>query len=222
MAVNYKVAADIHDINFDKPQPSDVFIVDANVWYWMTYSRASLRINTPAPYQTRLYPEYINQALAVGAKIYRSAHALVELTSIVEVAEAEIYRKQTNLQTFSVKEFRHSSASVVKVYKDEISSIWAQIKTMGSDLEQTLNDDLCDRFCQEHALQTLDGYDILISVLAKSHGLTRIITDDGDFSTIPGLIIHTANARVLSAAQRRGRMIANRPAFEAGAAESII
>lgn len=42
MAVNYVIAADIIDVRVDTPKPEDVFLVDSNVWYWMTYTKASL------------------------------------------------------------------------------------------------------------------------------------------------------------------------------------
>lgn len=44
MAVNYIVQADVIDITVDSPQKGDIFLVDTNVWYWLTYPPASLSI----------------------------------------------------------------------------------------------------------------------------------------------------------------------------------
>ncbi len=55
MAVNYTVRADVVDIKVDSPQQGDIFFVDTNVWYWLTYPPASLSAN---PYQLG-YSNYI-------------------------------------------------------------------------------------------------------------------------------------------------------------------
>lgn len=36
MAINYNVQADVIDIQRDQPQKTDTFLVDSNVWYWLT------------------------------------------------------------------------------------------------------------------------------------------------------------------------------------------
>lgn len=36
MSVNYTIRADVVDIRQDHPKPDDVFLVDTNVWYWLT------------------------------------------------------------------------------------------------------------------------------------------------------------------------------------------
>ena len=41
MAVNYNIQANVVDIRKDLPKSNDVFLVDTNVWYWITYTRAS-------------------------------------------------------------------------------------------------------------------------------------------------------------------------------------
>lgn len=37
MAVNYTVRAAVVDIRQDTPKREDAFLVDTNVWYWLTY-----------------------------------------------------------------------------------------------------------------------------------------------------------------------------------------
>jgi hypothetical protein len=41
MPVNYTVQADVVDITTDSPQKGDIFLVDTNIWYWLTYPQAS-------------------------------------------------------------------------------------------------------------------------------------------------------------------------------------
>ena len=39
MAANIVIRADVVDISKDTPRNNENFLVDTNVWYWMTYSK---------------------------------------------------------------------------------------------------------------------------------------------------------------------------------------
>jgi hypothetical protein len=41
MPVKYSIQANVIDITTDVPKASDKFLVDTNVWYWLTYPAAS-------------------------------------------------------------------------------------------------------------------------------------------------------------------------------------
>ena len=49
MAINLTVQATVVDIRSDTPKPYDTFLVDSNVWYWLTYIRALLRMTVISP-----------------------------------------------------------------------------------------------------------------------------------------------------------------------------
>ncbi len=55
MTVNYTVKADVIDIMTDSPQKGDIFLVDTNIWYWLTYPQASSSLTA---YQST-YSNYI-------------------------------------------------------------------------------------------------------------------------------------------------------------------
>ena len=67
MAIQYNIKAQVVDIRKDSPRKEDAFLVDTNVWFWMTYTRASHSERPPSQYQTDLYPNYTNESLAIGA-----------------------------------------------------------------------------------------------------------------------------------------------------------
>jgi hypothetical protein len=58
-------------------------------------------------------------------------------------------------------------------------------------------------------LQTeqVDGYDLFILESMRSNGVVQVITDDGDFATVPGIQVFTANRNVIHAARTQGRLI---------------
>lgn len=131
MAINYTIEATVIDITHDTPKTEDIFLVDTNVWYWMTYTRASQRIKPPLQYQTNIYPTYTNSALAVGAKIYQSGLSLSELAHLIEKAEFEIYAIANPTvfpfpKTFN-KNYRHSFPSERSQVVSEIQAAWGQV-----------------------------------------------------------------------------------------------
>ena len=55
--------------------------------------------------------------------------------------------------------------------------------------------------------QKVDGYDLFILELMFRHNILQIITDDGDFATIPGIKVFTSNRRVINAAQQQEKIL---------------
>jgi hypothetical protein len=91
MAVNYTIRADVVDIRQDTPKPSDAFLIDTNVWYWLTYTRARLADRPPLRYQINDYPAYIGKARSAKAQLYRCGLSLAELAHLIEKTEREIF-----------------------------------------------------------------------------------------------------------------------------------
>jgi hypothetical protein len=55
--------------------------------------------------------------------------------------------------------------------------------------------------------EKVDGYDLFILESMKNNGVVQVITDDGDFSTVPGIQIFTANRNVIAAARHQGKLL---------------
>lgn len=210
MAVNYVVRASVVDIRSDVPDCKMSYVVDTNAWYWQTYSRASLFSDPPHEHQTRYYPNYIEKVLDSGGTLYSSVHNLIELSSQIERVEAEIYRQKCGIPKLSVKEFRHQNDAVRSIYRSEIDSVWSQVSSMSEQIEQAMNAELVGCVAGMFQSDRLDAYDILILLSAKSINTMNIISDDGDFSTVDGVTLYTANSRVIDAARNSGRLLNRR------------
>jgi len=104
MAINYTIQANVVDITADAPKSADVFLVDTNVWYWMTYSNAT----TFVPSQLSDYPGYINKALGENSKIHHTGLSLAELSHLIEKTEREIYER--TVCAIKTKEYRHNKS----------------------------------------------------------------------------------------------------------------
>jgi hypothetical protein len=102
MAVNYTVRAKVIDIRRNNPKQKEAFLVDSNVWYWMTYTKASSSaLAYPAlPYQTTRYPSYISKALSAKSQLYHCGLSLNELSHIIEGTERDIFKRSTPTKKF--------------------------------------------------------------------------------------------------------------------------
>jgi hypothetical protein len=54
--------------------------------------------------------------------------------------------------------------------------------------------------------QALDGYDLFILEAMWQHSIVDVITDDGDYATVQGIQVFTANRNVIAAARNQGKL----------------
>jgi len=204
MKVAYDIQADIVDIRFDKPKHQDSFFVDTNVWYWLTYSQASV---TARSSQVHAYPEYFKRIRSVSSQLFRCDLSLAELAHIIENTEYDIYCDvhKKNPKTYPKKEFRHSSVAGRLDVTQEIESALMQVRQFSSSIPLTIDDVAVTTFLTNLKANKLDGYDLFyLDILRKNRLL--ILTDDGDFATVPGITVFTANLAVIDAARDSGKL----------------
>lgn len=211
MTINYTIQAEVVDITVDTPKAKDIFLVDTNVWYWMTYSRASQSARPPAYYQISNYPNYTNLALGAGAQIFQSGLSLAELAHLIEKAEYEIF-VQANPAIFSDpskfdKNFRHDRENERRQVVSEIKAAWAQVTSLSEPLTVTIDSQMTDMALEQLQTEKVDGYDLFILESMRSHGIVQVITDDGDFASVPGIQVFTANRNVIQAACAQRRLL---------------
>jgi len=205
MAVNYVIVADVIDIRVDSPKPEDVFLVDSNVWYWMTYTRASLVMEPWTLSRVRDYPGFVNKAIATSAKLYRCALSFSELAHTIEKSEREIFEKTSG--PIRTKEYRHNEPKERLNVVSEVQAAWGQVKTMALSLDVTINDTITDAALKRFEKECVDGYDLFLLETMSNQKVIQIITDDGGFATVAGIRVFTANQNVIAAAQKQGKFI---------------
>jgi hypothetical protein len=203
MAVNYTIRANVVDIRKDSPTEKDVFLVDTNVWYWMTYSKAS---QTAKPYQINDYPAYIDKALASKSQLCKCGLSLEELSHRIEKTEFDIFAL-TQSSSLWPKEYRHNYPTERLNVVTEIQAAWGQVKSMAKAVDVTIDTDSTDRALLRMADEPLDGYDLFILEAISQAGIFNVITDDGDYATIPGIQLFTANINVIKTARNQGKLI---------------
>lgn len=207
MAVNYSIHAEVVDIRNDTPAEGDIFLVDTNVWYWLAYSRADLADARPKAYQTNDYPAYIAKALSSKSKLCRCGLSLAELAHLIEKTELEIYARATGFDKTRKKEFRHNYNSQRANVVAEIQTAWSQVNTMAQTLDLQIDEHVTNAALSRLSTQPLDGYDLFILEAIAKAGVVKVVTDDGDFVTVPGIQLFTANPNVIRTAQSQGKPI---------------
>lgn len=206
MPVNYTVQADVIDIMTDSPQKGDIFLVDTNVWYWLTYPPASL---SSTAYQS-IYSNYITDTFTAGATLCCSGLSLAELAHIIETEEHKLspygsttgpdYRKRA-------KEYRHNYPPQRARVVSKVQVAWNQVEGLSVQIDLKLDKATVDAAVARFRTQCLDGYDLFILESMKQESLTKIITDDGDYVNVPGIQMFTANPGVIKAARKEGKLI---------------
>jgi predicted nucleic acid-binding protein len=198
MPINYSIQADVVDITVDAPTADDMFLVDTNVWYWMTYPKATSYV----PNQLSEYPDYLNKALNANAKIHHSGLSLAELAHLIEKTEREIYER-TIRAAIKTKEYRHNHPAERSRVTLEIQAAWGQVTSLSpaGPLAITVDAAATTAALNRCHADKVDGYDLFVLESMKNHGVVQVITDDGDFATVQGIHVFTANRNIIHAAK---------------------
>lgn len=206
MAIAYAVVAEVVDITADTPRSDDVFLVDTNVWFWTTYSRAALAPAPPPHHKTKHYPEFLRRAMGVDAELLRCDLSVGELAHLIEKTEYDIFCQQT-AYSGRPKDFRHTEAAARTRVVAEIQAAWGQVEQMSADVVFQVDAALGAAVLKQCAAACIDGYDAMMLYAAAQSGIRQVVSDDSDLCTVPGIQLFTANRNVVQAAQGAGRLI---------------
>ena len=89
---------------------------------------------------------------------------------------------------------------------NEIRIAWNTVESIGALIPITIDQTVIDASLINLDTLSLDGYDIFILEAMKLSGINSILTDDGDFSTVQGITLFTANNSVITAAKTQNKL----------------
>jgi hypothetical protein len=204
MSPNYNIQAEVVDIRSDIPKQDDLFLVDSNVWYWYSYTNASNPgLAYPAlKYQITYYPSYLGQAFASESLLLYCGLSLAELAHRIENIEKQLFSSALDLKTY-----RHNYPTERTKVVSEVNAAWSQVKSIAACTEIKIDENTTNASLNRFQTQLLDGYDLLILEAMDKAGVTQIITDDGDYLTVPGIKVFTANRGAIAAAKKHGKLL---------------
>ncbi len=201
----YRVVADIIDIRADTPSKGEDFAVDTNVWLWMTYTNIQYVNYSPMPYQIKEYPDYLCKIFANEASLYKCELSFAELAHRIEAVEREIYEGAKG--QIGSKAYRHNYPDLRNDLLEEINGAWLSVNSYASSLPLTVDCAFTDSAIDQMRQKLVDGYDLFILHSMREAGLDKLITDDGDFATVPGIRVFTANKNVIEAARKQAKLV---------------
>ncbi|AUT01649.1 hypothetical protein CLI64_15340 [Nostoc sp. CENA543] len=201
MPINYTVQAEVVDIRSDAPKNDDIFLVDTNAWYWYTYTNASI---SSSPYQITEYPSYIAKAISANSLLLYCGLSLAELAHRIEQTEKQIFNPNPR---FSSKDYRHNYPTERAKVVAEVQAAWSQVISSAVCTDVLVSEETSNAALTRFQTQLLDGYDLLILEAMDKAGVTQIITDDGDYLTVPGIKVFTSNRNAIAAATSQGKLL---------------
>jgi len=199
MSIKYTVQAEVVDIRSDSPTKEDIFLVDTNAWYWYTYTNASI---SSRPYQINDYPSYIAKTISAKSLLLYCGLSLAELAHNIEQVERNIFSP-----ALTAKKYRHNFPIERAKVVAEVQAAWSQVTLIAVCTDILVSEDTSNAALTRFQTQLLDGYDLLILEAMEKAGIKQIITDDGDYVTVPGIKIFTANAGAVAAATSQGKLV---------------
>ena len=202
---NYAVNAAVVDVRRDTPGPGDKFLIDTNILYWVTYTKASTAGRPPKARKVTSYSSYLERAVTAGSSMYVCGLSLAELAHRIEAVEYELFVRARGGSTLK-KEFRHNFPKERREVAAEISAAWGQVKSLAKVAAFMLNDRTVDQALASLHTQALDGYDAFLKGNMDMASVRELVTDDGDFLTVPGITVFTCNPSALDAARQQGRL----------------
>ncbi|MGH8055965.1 MAG: hypothetical protein ACREOH_01820, partial [Candidatus Entotheonellia bacterium] len=88
----------------------------------------------------------------------------------------------------------------------EIESAWNIAKRLAEPIDILINENSSDAALNRLKVQPLDGYDLFVIEGLIKANILQIITDDGDFATVPDLKLFTANRNAINSARAQGKL----------------
>ena len=196
------VRAQVVDIRADSPKETDVFLVDTNAWLWLYYPRASVALTATQDQ----YPNYLKQAFVAKFTIHCCSLTFSEFAHNIEKTEREIYAGKAG-KPIGPKDFRENYPNQRLKVVTQIKDMWADVSSVSKILDMSLDDAFMQSALTLFPSVGLDGYDLFMAETALKTGVKQVLTDDGDFCTVSGLVVFTANPKVIQAAQAAKRLI---------------
>lgn len=212
------VRATVVDLQSAAAPIADAYLVDTNFLYFCYYQRHSQHEDlggSPAPYQTRAYPDYEKRVRTGGRRLAVTRSIVVEFLHRIETAELAVLHavldpnavgREPGLPLKALREKGHLAGRLgdvreqVQTHLDVLTACF----TLLPDPPWVTTFVECLR--GEWARALIDATDAAFISEARAVGIADIISDDAELSTVPDIRLYTANRTAIRAARQAGRL----------------
>jgi hypothetical protein len=144
----------------------------------------------------------VNTAYITGSRLLYSGLSLAELAHQIEEEERKFFNP-----TLKPKIYRHNYPSERNKVVHEVQTAWSTVTSIADCVEILVDENTTNKSLIRFQTQLLDGYDLLILEAMNKVGVKKIITDDGDYLTVPGIQVFTANNNFINTARNQGKLL---------------
>ncbi len=89
----------------------------------------------------------------------------------------------------------------------EIQLAWAKVTKTARPVAISTTETTTATVLTNLASRLVDVYDLFLLEAMSNASISQILTDDGDFATVGGIQVFTANQNVLAAARTQGKLL---------------
>lgn len=173
-------------------------MVDSNIWIYYTYPPAC----SMHSYHLNDYPEYLKKLASNGSELFYCPASISEIFHRIENTE----RKLFNLN-IKPKEYRHNYPSEWKKVQEIRRTCLEMINSTATMLDMNITKSKFENVLDIVDNSVLDGYDAFILYCMQEYGIDKILTDDGDFTSVPNIEVFTSNKNVVSSAKKQQQLL---------------
>lgn len=159
-------------------------------------------------YQLEQYPQYIQKILSAEALLYKCELCFAELSHRIEAIERDIYQSSQG-QQIQAKAFRHNYPDLRNDVLQEIEAVWLAVESYAHSIPVTIDQTLTNGAVNELRTKLVDPYDLffLNSINQECYQVSHILTDDGDYASVPDITVFTANQAIIDLARKKRKLI---------------
>ncbi len=199
---NLQIKADIVDISQDSPRQTDKIFIDTNIWLMVANPYPTLSLGGNAG-KVRVYSDFVNACIKANTPLFTLSLVLSELAHVIEKTNFDIFKQKNNLHLTS-KDFRHNYPQERQSVIQDVEGAWEIVNNLSVVLETQVDSSVCSNAINLFKTLPLDGYDLFFLENLKMNGINQILTDDADYSTIPGIQVFTFNRNVIETSKNQG------------------
>ena len=180
-------------VGSEKPAAADRIFIDTSALLYLTYPRLSLGIRYQED-RSRLYSTFVAACQRVGAKLFWCGLSLSEIGHRIEQLHCS-QKHGRACYAEDVKQLRHDQHERGRVVA-EIDVTWQQVEQFGECLTGVVDKPSTARSLSIISSTLVDAYDAFYLDFMHTAGIDKVLTDDSDFSSVPNIIVFSANKRI--------------------------
>ena len=181
--------------------PKDFHVlIDTNVWLYMHMEEATQNFTRDGNVAND-YMEVIGRLLEGGATLHFSCFSFCEIAHVIENYFYELYKANLGRE-FPKKRYRHDLPRERLKVVTKIQEVWSAVVATGVAVaDYPVAVDAMDGLVADFRNFSIDSYDLFMLDSMRHCNCSFLLTNDGDFLSVPNLDVLTLSRSALEIAE---------------------